>query len=81
MTSPALDIKRQEMRRASVTAFFADGFEPQIQRRFDGFAKAFAERLATGGQLRLMRDMAAEAHPLRSTTFRVSDVGWLEPFS
>ena len=77
----ALDIEPAGNAQASVTARFADGFEPRNPTLVaDGFAKAFAKGWQTGGQMQLMRDMAAKDIHFGSTTFRVSDVGWLEPF-
>jgi poly(3-hydroxybutyrate) depolymerase len=76
-----IDVEATDKAQASAVARFADGYQPQnATLRADEFASLFAKGWQSGGQMQLMREMGAKDMHMGNTTFRVSDVGWLEPF-
>ncbi len=76
-----IDVEAMGKAQATAVAHFADGYQPQnATLRTDEFANLFAKGWQSGGQMQLMREMGAKDMQMGNTTFRVSDVGWLEPF-
>jgi hypothetical protein len=77
-----LDIEPSGAAQVTATARFVDGFEPRNPAlEVDAIAKTFAKGWQCGGQMQLMREREAKDLHFGSTTFRVSDVRWLDPFS
>jgi hypothetical protein len=76
-----IDIEAAGDAQATATARFADGFVPRNPSLdANAFASTFAKGWQTGGQMQLMHETEAKDMHFGSTTFRVSDVGWLDPF-
>jgi hypothetical protein len=76
-----IDVEATGKAQATAVARFAEGYRPENPTlHADEFASQFAKGWQSGGQMQLIHEMAAKDLHFGNTTFRVTDVGWLEPF-